>query len=963
MAPPKSYKEANPTVIPFETVYESYIDNNGNRVVVEDYRPRRGSGYEILTDDVLNSGNLQLLNNFRKNNQDRLNDPKNAPAKRYLDARIKNAQKIQAYENRAKLFTAQRRVPPKPQVFESGGYIGMPSVKYPEYQTSSNGCWSIAYSTLLKSRGVDLSQEEIRQWRPDYKENARPEEKANKDRKVLMNTDAGNSIYTNADLVGKVLPNTAVSMLHLEPFNAGQLSINGKELDDRQELIVQQEYLDQAKEKVGTALLRSFSEHQSPVAVSLDGHYITITGISPDHKTIRYEDSLGAENNAPRTRTMSMNDLIEQGMLPHWNGERIVPGNGLELTWLSDLPVSENKRQQELDPDSCVKADRNGNVTVSVPGNAKDLSHAGSPNEGQVTSNAVEQLFVLDQTKLSEKLGGVNVEGWGAGKGILFGSSGTSYPGRVMRPGDKTLLTESAASMNDALNNVSAGLDHLITNRSTYADGAKVTEFKYALREIQGAAYGRNADMDKARQTLAGMYDFLLQKPKNSGKTHFENGFSAMSSEARRELLNNLNVLNDSLALGRGTQNERLEELHEQMNVEAQKKQDYEKGKRQYLENMNDLWKKVQNNGAYNNKNGSKQQEEMHSSLAMIAANHIAYQKNLQSGREMPFPSDEQIAHELALVERSESFRDTVKEPKAWMTDKSKKPLDFINDLGSNARRIADERKDAKRYETPKETWGLRRQRLQYIAATLIGSRTGSYTDGGFSRSKNSDSFEDARKAISDIAIAPVDAPPAGKDIKKSVDTVLKYLDGKEKKRTREFGQHRWNDCMKFLAETMPREDFEVYCAHVNEVRGVKPGHADYVGPESFYPNVAAKYVIRDSVNRIATGNHTMRDFARIIAMQKIGKSRNGVFQGDMRINNDKARAQLCAETQRVMEDPRFTTFLQRTNHNQLLQTMSNDASGFSQVWETYKTMNPVAGKPDAKAHNVQPQPQAQPHP
>ena len=954
MALPRNYREANPTIVPFDTEYFAYNDTDGQQVVIEDYAPRKGSGYEILTDDVLNSGNLELLNHFKAANQEQLNDPKNAPARRYLDARIRNAERIQAHENKAKLFAAQKKVPPKHEVVEQNGFILIQGLEYPNYQTSSNGCWSISYSTLLKSRGVDLPQEEIRQWRPDYKENAPVDEKPNKERKLLMNSDEPNSIYNNADLLGRVLPNTAVNNLHLEPFEPGQMTINGRPLTRQQERIVRQEYFDQARDRLNETLVQALTEHQSPVSISMGGHYITVTGINPDTGMIRYEDSLGAARNAPRTKYMHLDDMLNQGLGSTTRNGRRVHGGGIELTWLSDLPVSDyGQIEQGLDPDAkYVKADESGNVTVDVLGNDQNLSVAGNPNQGQVTSKAIEQRFVLDQTKLSQNLNGAMVQGWGVGGGIMFGSSGSFYPGKVMRPGDPTLLNEAVTSMNGILNDVHTGLEQLTTNRMTQEEQARVAEFKNALRDIQDAGTGKQVDIDQAREKLAGMYDFLMEKPANSGKTRFENYCADMGYEPRKKFIDNLRLLDYSLGLDKEQHSERFADLHEPMEVEIRKEKKWGDARNQYVENMYGLWGTVQKNAEYNNVKGSDQQREMHYSLALIAANHVAYQKNLQSGKEMPFPTDEEVSHELQQIQRSQSFRDTVKEMKPWMTDKSKGPMDFINDLGANAQRITDERRDTMRYSIPKETWKWRKQRLQAISAGLQATGTGSYA--GVSRTKNTDDFAAAKLAVATIANAPENAPPTGKTVKTAVDTVLTYLNGKEKRRGSDFGRERWNDCMKFLAETMPRKDFETYCTHVNEVRGVGPGHANYVGPETFYPRCSARYVLSDSVNRIVTRKNTMRDYARVIAMHSIAGRYPNVDPGNLILENDNQRRQLVSETERVMDDPRLATFISKTNAKTLRDMLKNGAGNFAEAWDRYKAQNPITKENAGKQNETQ---------
>ena len=196
MPPLKPYNEANPTMLPgMDAVMVDYITDSGNHDTrISDYVPKPGSGYEILTDDVLNSGNLEVLRKFQYEHRNELNEPKNAPAKKYMEARIKTAEKLDLLEKKKKFSAAQGKMPPKLSLDTKGGFIGFSTIKYPDYQTSANGCWSASYSLLLKSRGVDLSQEEIRQWRPDYPE----ETEAGTQTEAERQTAAGSQTETEA---------------------------------------------------------------------------------------------------------------------------------------------------------------------------------------------------------------------------------------------------------------------------------------------------------------------------------------------------------------------------------------------------------------------------------------------------------------------------------------------------------------------------------------------------------------------------------------------------------------------------------------------------------------------------------------------------------------------------------------------------------------------------------------------
>lgn len=99
-----------------------------------------------------------------------------------------------------------------------------------------------------------------------------------------------------------------------------------------------------------------------------------------------------------------------------------------------------------------------GAVTVSVPGDETAVSAAGSPVQGQVDSKAVEKMMALDQTDLAGRLGGKKVAGWGTGGSVMIGSTGTAYPGRVMRPGDPSLAQKALKSQKKVFSQVESGL-------------------------------------------------------------------------------------------------------------------------------------------------------------------------------------------------------------------------------------------------------------------------------------------------------------------------------------------------------------------------------------------------------------------------------------------------------------------------------------------------------------------------
>lgn len=132
----------------------------------------------------------------------------------------------------------------------------------------------------------------------------------------------------------------------------------------------------------------------------------------------------------------------------------------------------------------------------------------------------------------------------------------------------------------------------------------------------------------------------------------------------------------------------------------------------------------------------------------------------------------------------------------------------------------------------------------------------------------NSTAYENALAAINNAKNKANITPD---EIYHSVQTVLKYLDKKEKVRTRPFGRVRWEQCMTFLKSTMPPEEFKAYCDKVNTKRGVSdhPEHPDYVSPESF-GSTNYKEACEEAMDIIERGNQSPEDYATLFALRKM---------------------------------------------------------------------------------------------
>ena len=942
MAPPQNI---NPAFLKGFVKYNATMTDpqTGKQRTYTEYRPKPGTGYDILTDDALNSGNLKVLTDFSKAHEKELEDPKNAPAKEYIDARIQTAKRFQDRRRKAKLDAAMKKTPPKLAVDNTDGFVGFSNLKYTDYQTSSHGCWSIAYSTLLRSRGVDISQEEIRRWRPDYPEDIEPERKANPERKRLMNSDSGNSIFPNSDLLAEVVPNTAMNQLRIEPFSPAQLELNGKPLNSKQEQIVRDEYKAQVKRNLQKTIMEAIREHRSPVALSWDGHFVTITGISPDGQTLRYEESLGAKAKAKRTRQMSIDDLITQGLEEHDNhGRHYKYGFGLELNWLSDIPVAEHGSGEKQPPidisgNDYVKVNEDGSVSVDIPKDAEGISKSGSPIEGQLHGTNVEQLMNLDRTELTKKLGG-EVTGWSTGGGVMIGMKSICYPDRIMRPGDPALMKDAFEGLNEKFNDIKSGISYIITNKDMGELDEMFGEAEEAAELLEKAANGEVGDIDEARGKIANLIDSLAQKQDN-GKSCFENLLYTMNDSTRRKFVDGLSSADQMLGLGKGDKVEMFEDLHAEMEAGYQKKQAEDTAEAKVQYEITHSW-----NMAREYMTGSVDKTEenviMTDSLARMVATCALYEKNVEDGRIPPYPTEQEIQDKIPSIKSKQAFVELTTGAQPWKYDPKFGPNDFIREYAERERRVQAEKKETARYAISPERLPYVKDAAAVIADRLDATKTGSYTGlGVISRHKNSGKFENAKTAIRNLSTKQ---EPSAREIKSAADTVMSYLRGKETVRKREFGRQRWQDCMSFLAKVMPRDKFESYCGKVNEQRHAAPGHADYVSPESFYPAGATlRDAEEETKERILRGESTTRDFARLLACDRM-RAEQGASGGPIGCGTPEEKRRLCGETETVLADPRFKDFVGNMTPEERQNIAQDGPELLKSVWESYKETNPL---------------------
>lgn len=983
---PMNYYDQNPTnSMAFETVEETEVGSDGQTVKVTRRVPERGSGYDILTDDVLASGNLELLTQFRNNNTDALGKAENARAKKYLEERIRVAEKLAALEKQAKENAALGKETPKPVLDEKDGFQGFSNLTYSGPQTSFNGCWSCAYSLLLKSRGVDLTQEEVRAWRPDYPPNTPPEEKANYARLEVMNTDAANAILPNSDLAAQLLPNTAVDQLHINGFNEDLVS----NMSFDEQSVFRAAYREQSKKLLQDTITEALTVHRSPVAIVWDGHYVTITGIKPDG-TVRLQDSLESH---PREAEMTMDQLVDQGMFAHDNhGVYRTQGGGMDLVWLTDLPVPEYGSEQppvlNNVNEKFAVMDTNGDVRVNVPTAEKWYSAEGSKPQGQVGVTGIVKHLALDQSGLKNKVKSVGPE-----DNIVLGQRSSYYPKKMTRLGDPELAAARLKGHEQELADlagwmsVNAGQAGKTPEEQKAFENceARLKPYREAFQTLRDAFSGDAPEETKkklpqALKTLKSVGDMLLERQEGSGLSNLALLEKARGKETADKLRQTLKNLNGVLELGFNAaqadkQLEENEQLNEKKEAAAEKEEQLDEikdpvaekdgqldekkdpgvkeGRRQgekepvkvkrYQDTLREIWDK----GVENlNLPGPEAERECSMCVARLLAANGLWKELRTKGVESPNPSDEQIDKLASKIAESKSFQRMMKKGRsAELIQKHQYDNGAIDDIEislvtQERERIAEKEKTA-RYDIDSSRIARVRQRTNHFFEQLEKTGTGSYTGlGVISRWKNSPEFEAMKKAIKEFSDPKRPAPKAA-EVKRAADTVRKYLDGKEKVRARGFGQERWYQGMCFLAEVMPREEFKAYCDHVNSVRGVTPDSDDFVDRENFYGDYAdGQIIISDSVKKALQREDNARDLARILATRDICTD-DGILLLDETFKEASSRSDLRKETDAVLADPRFNKFLQGTAQKNLRDLLKNNGEGLEKAWEEHKKLHP----------------------
>ncbi len=293
-------------------------------------------GYEEFTVkhpdqlDAFNSNDIQVL---KKLSQDLGKDVPGLDA--YLERRMKNLQKIDQLEKKSEQNFKQRQTH-EPLIEKKNGEtttVILPDVTQPQLQHTLCGCWSVALSTMLRQKGVEIDQETIRAFRPDKKICSANDLQA-------VNGDRCNAIDLSRELIMKVVPDTALNSVQTEVSHYN-LDASFKPWDPQQKMEKRNEF----KEKMRAVLKRSLETDKGSLAILMKDHYQTVYGYEKVEKDGKEEEYVYIHDpNDPNKTRVTLDELAESGYKVEKDRENteskgsiISETYSFDAQWLQDL--------------------------------------------------------------------------------------------------------------------------------------------------------------------------------------------------------------------------------------------------------------------------------------------------------------------------------------------------------------------------------------------------------------------------------------------------------------------------------------------------------------------------------------------------------------------------------------------------------------------------------------------------
>lgn len=260
-----------------------------------------------------------------------------------LTERIKNNQEFDKVKNDQHRHLNNRKLTAP---VKKNGRIELKNIHQTAFQTTRNGCWSVSYQLLLQSRGIHLSQQQIRSYREDMNETQFRQMNTQTqfgETDKLFNQDVMSSPAEHAGLLMELRPNTAMRSVTL----AGDLSVKQFAAHDKKNAAQKsKEAIRQRKEAIRKIITTALVDDCSPVSYTNGNHFLTIVGIEND--TVLYKNSLAKGSNPDQTYQMPLEDIAKT--------------TSMNFFWLHDISVRKDGTSAELDNVSDLSSQKGGTL-------------------------------------------------------------------------------------------------------------------------------------------------------------------------------------------------------------------------------------------------------------------------------------------------------------------------------------------------------------------------------------------------------------------------------------------------------------------------------------------------------------------------------------------------------------------------------------------------------------------------
>ncbi|MCR4937563.1 MAG: hypothetical protein K5987_05345 [Lachnospiraceae bacterium] len=323
--------------------YDKLLQDNPRLWEYSNVTDENARGADSLPKWIRNTGDTSALSQYMEENKETLTYEQKFLIRQRINATEKKHQMQEEYSAKmaegSEIYTMPEvKTEARPDGDEA---IELPDVHQKAKQSSGAGCWSVFLANLAGSRGVELSQEDIRSYRPEQdKQNAESTKVLTDD---VYNRDTTNNALERGDSILSYMPGQMLNELEITQYSEEQ----------RKNGISREVFEQNAVAQLKTTIKHALKEDRSPVGLLAGGHYLTITGIDGD--TIKYKDSAGTHPDPDHTYTGSLASVAADVL-----GDPSV--FGIQLTWMKEVQLSKDGRTVFGVPSDYVRMRSDGTV-------------------------------------------------------------------------------------------------------------------------------------------------------------------------------------------------------------------------------------------------------------------------------------------------------------------------------------------------------------------------------------------------------------------------------------------------------------------------------------------------------------------------------------------------------------------------------------------------------------------------